>query len=71
MSDGDGTGSSTQVSAVRFMWAPVATSYHGRHLMLSFPKVPVLVVPTRYQKPPGEAAQSLRASRAGGRGRVG
>jgi hypothetical protein len=38
MLDGNGMGSSTQVSAVRRAWVPVATSYHARHLMTLFPE---------------------------------
>jgi hypothetical protein len=68
VSGGDRTGSSTQVPVVRHAWAPMATSYHARHLMSSFPKVPALAAPTQYQKPPGEAAGSSRASQTGGGG---
>jgi hypothetical protein len=31
MSGGDGIDSSTQVSVIRCVWAPVAMSYHVRH----------------------------------------
>jgi hypothetical protein len=71
VSGGDRTGSSTQVPVVRHAWAPMATSYHARHLMSSFPKVPALVVPTQYRKPPAEVAGSPRASRAKGKRRSG
>jgi hypothetical protein len=31
MSDDDGMASSTQVPTVRYVWVPVAMSYHDRH----------------------------------------
>jgi hypothetical protein len=70
LSGGDGTYSSTQVCASRHEWAPVATSYHARHQMSPLPKVPALEVATQYWKPPGEAVESLGASRVGRRGRA-
>jgi hypothetical protein len=71
MSGGDEMDSSTQVPAVRHTWVHVATSYHARDLMSSFPEVLALVVPTRCQKTLGEAAGNPRASPAGGRDEAG
>jgi hypothetical protein len=71
MSGDDGMNSNTQVPAVRRAWMPVAMPCRGMHLMSSFPKVPALVVPTRYRKPPAEVAGSPRASRAKGKRRSG
>jgi hypothetical protein len=39
MSADDGTDFSTQVHVVKCTWAPMAMSYHDRHLILSLPKV--------------------------------
>jgi hypothetical protein len=68
VSHGDETSSSSQVPVIRRMWAPVAMSYHARHLMLPIPEVLALVVPTRYRKPPGEAVGSSRTSQTRGQG---
>jgi hypothetical protein len=56
MSDDDGMDSSTQLLAVRCVWAPVAMSCRARHEMSLIPKDSALVVLTRYWKPPGAAA---------------
>jgi hypothetical protein len=66
VSHGDETSSSSQVLVIRCMWALVAMSYHARHLMLPIPEVLALVVPTRYRKPLGEVAGSLRTSQTRG-----
>jgi hypothetical protein len=48
MSDDDGMDSSTQLLAVRCVWAPVAMSCRARHEMSLIPKDSALVVLTRY-----------------------
>jgi hypothetical protein len=71
ISGSDGTGSNTQVLVVRHVWVPAATSHHARHLLPPIPESLVLIAPTRYRKPPGEADGSLRASQAGWKRRSG
>jgi hypothetical protein len=68
---GDGTCSITQVPVVKHAWVPLAMFRRARHLILLLLEPLALISSTRYQKPPGEADGSLRATQAGEKRRSG